>query len=228
MDVDAFGRYGAVRLAGMFSADRIAALAALAGEGPGQRLRAAGLSALIAPATTAAHALIGQNARPVRAVLFDKTPEANWAVAWHQDRTIVVRERREVEGFGPWSRKDGLQHVAPPIEILAGMATLRIHLDACDADNAPLKVALGSHRLGRVPAPEVGARAAQHAQLECLAQAGDVWAYSTPILHASERAKTPSRRRVLQVDYAARELPGGLAWAGIEMAPDSVAQTAGR
>jgi hypothetical protein len=48
-----------------------------------------------------------------------------------------------------------------------------------------------------------------------LAEAGDVWAYSTPILHASERATEPTHRRVLQVDYAVGELPGGLAWLGV-------------
>lgn len=160
--------------------------------------------------------LIGEAAKPVRAVLFDKTPAGNWAVAWHQDRTIVVRERIEVGGFAPWSRKDGLLHVAPPIEVLEGMTTLRIHLDPCGPHNAPLKVALGSHRLGRVPARDAGLQAARHAQMDCLAQPGDAWAYSTPILHASERAAAPSRRRVLQVDYAAAELPGGLVWAGID------------
>ena len=28
----------------------------------------------------------------------------------------------------------------------------------------------------------------------------DIWAYRTPILHTSDRARTPTRRRVLQVD----------------------------
>jgi hypothetical protein len=34
-------------------------------------------------------------------------------------------------------------------------------------------------------------------------------------LHASEAAVVPSGRRVLQVDYAAEELPGGLRWLGL-------------
>lgn len=49
----------------------------------------------------------------------------------------------------------------------------------------------------------------------CLAEPGDVWLYATPILHASEAAKAPLRRRVLQVDYAVDDLPGGLEWLGI-------------
>ncbi len=68
---------------------------------------------------------IGAEARPVRAILFDKTAATNWALGWHQDRTIVVRERREVPGFGPWTVKAGLLHVAPPFEVLAGMVSNR-------------------------------------------------------------------------------------------------------
>ena len=47
----------------------------------------------------------------------------------------------------------------------------------------------------------------------CVAEAGDIWAYATPILHMSERAMRPRRRRVLQIDYAGSDLPGGLDWA---------------
>jgi hypothetical protein len=47
-----------------------------------------------------AAALIGPRANPVRAVLFDKTAANNWSLAWHQDRTVVVRKRREVDGYG--------------------------------------------------------------------------------------------------------------------------------
>src|SRR2546425_7573030 len=30
---------------------------------------------------------------PVRAIYFDKLPEANWPVAWHQDLTLALRAR---------------------------------------------------------------------------------------------------------------------------------------
>ena len=152
----------------------------------------------------------------MRCVVFDKTGNSNWAVAWHQDRTIVVRERAEVDGFGPWSVKQGLLHVAPPVDLLARMVTLRVHLDDCGRENAPLKVALGSHLSGLVPASKASAHA-QACQISVgIAKAGDVWAYSTLILHASDRATIPNRRRVIQVDYAAFDLPGGLLWAGFD------------
>ncbi|WP_395443046.1 phytanoyl-CoA dioxygenase [Caulobacter sp. UC70_42] len=187
-------RDGAVLAADLLSKPHIEALRALAndaiGARPGARLRGdVALDSILAsngPVGALAARLTSSAARPVRAVMFDKTPEANWIVAWHQDRVIPVRERREVEGFGPWSTKDGVLHVA-----------------------------LGSHRLGRVPAEAATREAEALRQLVCLADTADVWAYSTPILHASDRAEPPRRRRVLQVDYADFDLPGGLEWLGV-------------
>ena len=158
---------------------------------------------------------LGLSSRPVRAVLFDKTERTNWSLAWHQDRTICVKQRVEVDGFGPWTMKDGMQHVAPPFDLLSRMVTLRVHLDDVPATNAPLMIAPGSHKHGRVPVAAVDHVVRQCGTYACLADAGDVWAYSTPILHASEAAIAPARRRVLQVDYAAEELPGGLVWLGV-------------
>lgn len=48
---------------------------------------------------------IGTKAKPVRAILFDKSAATNWSLGWHQDRTICVRERIDAPGFGPWSIK---------------------------------------------------------------------------------------------------------------------------
>lgn len=158
---------------------------------------------------------VGKSSRPVRAILFDKSPNANWALGWHQDRVIAVRNRVEVEGFGPWTRKHGALHVAPPPDLLARMLTVRVHLDDTPSTNAPLLIAPGSHRLGLVAEPDVVPVVRRCGAVACLAAAGDAWLYATPILHASERATRPSRRRVLQVDFAAESLPGQLEWLGI-------------
>jgi hypothetical protein len=76
-------------------------------------------------------------------------------------------------------------------------------------------VAPGSHHLGRIAEGEIDAAVARCGVASCEAEAGDVWLYATPILHASEAAVAPRRRRVLQVDYAVGNLPGGLQWLGI-------------
>lgn len=222
-DLD-FDRDGALLFGGVLSAGEVATMTQtlepqVTGR-PGKRLLVdPDLAALLAAdgvVGRVAASLIGPNILPVRAVLFDKSPDANWIVAWHQDRTICVRERHETPGFGPWSIKDRVLHVAPPIDVLEEMVTLRLHLDAVDPDNAPLVVAKGSHRFGYVPADIAAARAAECPMLVCEAVPGDVWAYSTPILHMSARSFGDRRRRVLQVDYAGRPLPAPLEWRGID------------
>lgn len=162
-----------------------------------------------------AAAFLGQGCRPVRAILFDKTAETNWSLAWHQDRTICVRQRVEVEGYGPWTLKGGMQHVAPPFELLAQMLTFRVHLDDVSADNSPLLIAPGSHLAGRVPIEDYDEVVARCGIYACLASAGDIWVYATPILHASEASNRDGHRRVLQIDYSADELAGGLEWLGV-------------
>jgi len=216
-------RDGAVRCPAVLGASELDALIATLSTVPAEQagVRLTGLPGLASflvasgPIGSIVAGVLGIDARPVRAVLFDKTPQMNWKLGWHQDRTIVVSERIEVEGFGPWSRKAGLQHVAPPLGLLERMLTVRVHLDPVGLDNSPLLIALGSHRLGRISVGEIDEVVSRRETSACLAEPGDVWLYSTPIVHASEAAVTPSRRRVLQVDYAVDCLPGGLEWLGL-------------
>lgn len=81
------------------------------------------------------------------------------------------------------------------------MVTLRVHLDDVPAGNAPLLIVPGSHRLGRIAEGEIDALVSRLGSRACLAEAGDIWAYATPIVHASKAAASPARRRVLQVDF---------------------------
>lgn len=176
------------------------------------------LSAELAPngcIGTVAAQMLGRSARAVRAILFDKSALSNWSLGWHQDRTIVVKQRRDVDGFGPWTVKAGLQHVAPPFDLLARMMTLRLHLDPVDDDNAPLLVAVGSHRHGLIAEQQIEAIVKSAEIMPCLARRGDIWVYATPILHASAASRSASGRRVLQVDYSVDGLPGGLEWLGV-------------
>jgi hypothetical protein len=158
---------------------------------------------------------LGPECFPVRAILFDKSADQNWTLGWHQDRTIAVKQRIDVDGFGPWSIKSGMVHVEPPFDLLAGMVTVRVHLDAVPATNAPLLVAPGSHKRGRIRTEEISDVVSQCGVIPCLAEARDIWLYATPILHASDAAVEPLHRRVLQVDYAVGQLPGGLQWLGV-------------
>jgi ectoine hydroxylase-related dioxygenase (phytanoyl-CoA dioxygenase family) len=217
-----FANYGAQRFKGSLKpcmAPLEAALSTLRTDEAGVRLY--GLKSL-APLLAregcigaVAASVLGQGAKPVRAILFNKSAQTNWSLAWHQDRTICVRERREAPGFGPWTVKGGMVHVAPPFELLSRMVTLRAHLDDVPSSNAPLLIAPGSHTYGRIAVEDVDRVVRQCGTAACLAEAGDVWLYATPILHASEAATAPTSRRVLQVDFAAEALPHGLEWLGV-------------
>jgi Phytanoyl-CoA dioxygenase (PhyH) len=210
---------GARRFPAAFGPAEVAALEhllSLPSDRPGARLSSTpGLAAMLGPADSIAAGLLGPHARCVGAKLFDKSPARNWALGWHQDRTIAVRERREFHGFGQWTIKAGIAHCVPPFGILERSLTLRVHLDPAGPANAPLLIAPGSHRLGAVAEPDLAAAVRRFGAVECLAEAGDVWACSTPILHASDRAHAPARRRVLQLLYSPDDLPGGLEWLGL-------------
>jgi hypothetical protein len=150
--------------------------------------------------------------RPVRAISFDKSPAANWYVAWRQDLTIAVAERRDVPGFGPWSVKNGVPHVQPPVGLLEHMLTVRLHLDPADATNGALRVLPGSHRHGRLRTEHIESLRHATPDILCRATAGDALLMRPLLLHASSRATAAARRRVLHIEYAACELPGGLSW----------------
>lgn len=211
---------GAQLFAGAFASDQLESLeAALAGVPAGRagtRLQPGpGLADAIGPATAIAVSILGRPACPVRATLFDKTPAQNWALGWHQDRTIAVRRRTEIPGYDDWTMKGGITHVVPPFELLARMLTLRIHIDYAGADNAPLLIAPGSHRHGRISQADAASFAEGCGSVTCMAGRGDLWVYATPLLHASARALRPGRRRVLQVLYSGDDLPEGLDWLGV-------------
>lgn len=146
-------------------------------------------------------------ARLVRAVAFDKSPEANWFVPWHQDRTIAVRVKADTPGFEAWTRKDGVDHVEPPVAVLEHMVTLRIHLDDCDEDDGPLEVLSGSHRRGRLDKAAIGDLVERTPGTLCLALRGDILAMSPLTIHRSQRARRPRTRRILHLDWAACALP---------------------
>lgn len=157
-------------------------------------------------------AIVGPDAFAVRAVLFDKRADANWKVAWHQDRSIAVRARHDVPGYGPWSVKAGIAHVHPPASVLEAMVTLRLHLDDCGAENGPLRVLPGTHQGGRLSPDQVAERVASVEPVVCLAPRGGILAMKPLLLHASSPAVAPAHRRVLHLEFAAAALPEPLVW----------------
>jgi len=156
--------------------------------------------------------ILGPRNFPVRSLLFEKSPDANWGVPWHQDSTIAVRERRDVEGYGSWTVKEGVPHVQPPASVLEGMLTLRLHLDPCGLDNGALRALPGSHRHGRLTGAEIDKLRAHRREVDLPAEQGDVLLLRPLLVHASNSAAAPRHRRIVHIEFAADPLPGGLEW----------------
>lgn len=149
----------------------------------------------------------------VRAILFNKTAENNWLVTWHQDKTVALTDRFEETGWGPWSIKDGVHHVQPPIAVLEQMVTFRIHLDDTDENNGCLKVLPSSHKKGVISQSDINNMVQNEEPVVCEAKARSALVMRPHILHASSKASKPSQRRVLHLEYSSFELPKGIHWA---------------
>jgi hypothetical protein len=156
--------------------------------------------------------ILGRIALPVRAILFDKTPAANWKVTWHQDLTIAVLNHHDVPGFGPWSTKAGVVHVQPPASVLDQMLAVRLHFDDCGAQNGPLRVLPGSHKAGKLRDNEIAAWRDRIPEEACLVPKGGALLMRPLLLHASSPAVDAHHRRVLHIEYATSRLPSGLEW----------------
>jgi hypothetical protein len=164
--------------------------------------------------------LLGDDAFAVRAIFFDKVPGANWSLFWHQDNVIAVNERREVPGFIGWAQKAGVWQVQPPVDVLARMVAVRVHLDDCGANNGPLRVLPGSHRFGWLD-EELDAWKSRVPEVVCAVQCGGIMLMCPLILHASAASESVGHRRVIHIEYAAAHLPAGLEW-NIRVQPASM------
>ncbi len=167
--------------------------------------RSAPMLALVAP-------VLGPAAVVVRGLWFDKSPGANWDLPWHRDLTIAVRERIETPGFRAWTIKAGIHHVLPPLEVLRGMMTVRLHLDDVDEENGPLEVLPGSHLADEEALDAIDEWRRRVAPKVCLVSRGGAVLMRPLLLHASGSAKVPGHRRTIHLEYAAGPLPGGLQW----------------
>jgi ectoine hydroxylase-related dioxygenase (phytanoyl-CoA dioxygenase family) len=158
-----------------------------------------------------ARPMLGDNCFAVRGILFNKTDEANWKVAWHQDCVIAVAARVEIPGWGPWSIKAGVHHVRPVSDVISRMLAVRIHLDDCSADNGPLRVISGSHKHGFLSDRQIQDWPKSEA-VTCIASRGDAILMRPLLLHNSAPATVPSSRRVIHLEFAAEKLPNGVEW----------------
>ena len=154
---------------------------------------------------------LGPAAFPFRATLFDKSLQANWLVAWHQDTALPMRERSDAIGWGPWTVKSDVVHAIAPASALEQIVALRVHLDDSTIKNGPLRVLPGTHASGVLSLPQIESAVARVASVDCIVDGGGVIAMRPLLLHASSKATSALPRRVLHFEYASvRQFGPGL------------------
>lgn len=156
--------------------------------------------------TSIASRILGGAAHPHSATLFDKAPQANWLVAWHQDTALPMRERIDAPGWGPWSEKGGVLYAHAPASALSQVVALRIHLDDSTPDNGPLRVIPRSHELGVLTDKQVHELATRSSPTTCLVGRDGVVVMRPLIVHASSKVVTDAPRRVIHIEYSTGDL----------------------
>ena len=157
----------------------------------------------------ALRAVLGPGFGLVRVLYFDKPPGESWALPWHKDLAIAVRDnRRPSIDFDRPTTKYGVPHVEAPAWLLERLLTARLHLDAVTDENGPLKVLPGSHRGGKT-----GTGNGNEARILC--DRGDVLLMRPLLSHCSghSAAGTGRHRRILHLEFSpVSELPDGYEW----------------
>lgn len=150
-----------------------------------------------------------------KAVYFDKPPQSNWYVTWHQDIPINVKEKVTTEGYHGWTQKKGVTSVMPPDEILHNTITIRIHLDDTTKDNGALKIIPGSHKR-RHTDDQIQVITEHSLPHICEVQAGGVQMMRPLLLHSSSKTTNQKSRRVIHLEFNTMKLGGDLEWEEME------------
>ena len=149
--------------------------------------------------------------KAIKSIYFDKPPNANWIVNWHQDLTINLKNRLEFENFKNWRENSQRIVVQPPIEILENIFTIRIHLDDCSKENGALRVIENSHKKGVIGIKEWMLNKNGIERI-CEVKRGGILIMKPLLLHSSRRTENHNNRRVIHIEFTDKELPSGLFW----------------
>jgi ectoine hydroxylase-related dioxygenase (phytanoyl-CoA dioxygenase family) len=151
-----------------------------------------------------AQSVLGSDAFPFKATLFDKSSDANWLITWHQDTALPLREKIEIPAWGPWSTKEGIIYAHAPSNALERVVALRLHLDDSEQENGPLRIIPGSQSRGVLSDQQVETIVGEAEHVTCLIKQGGVIVMRPLIIHASSKSQSDKPRRVLHIEYASR------------------------
>lgn len=154
--------------------------------------------------------IFGKNYFVIKSIYFDKPETSNWYVSYHQDLTISVDKKIELDNFKFWTTKQNQFAVQPPIEILENIYTIRIHLDDTDENNGALKVIEKSH-LKKVYRPE-NIDWTTEKETTCNIKKGGIMIMKPLTLHSSSRTTNNKKRRVIHIEFSDTNLPYELNW----------------
>ncbi len=117
-----------------------------------------------------------------------------------------------MEGWGPWSLKEGVLCAHAPAYALEQVLALRVHLDDSDERNGSLKVLPQTHTLGVLSDDEIHDLSEKISPVDCFVGVGGVLAMKPLLVHSSSKVKSENaHRRVLHIEYAARlSFPDGI------------------
>jgi predicted DNA-binding transcriptional regulator YafY len=147
-----------------------------------------------------------------KAIFFDKTPEGNWFVTWHQDITINVKSKTDAAGFNGWSKKGGFYSVCPPETILKNTITVRVHLDDTDEANGALRVIPGSQNK-KLSDEEIQLISQNSIPFSCNVESCGIQIMKPLLLHSSSKSINQKHRKVIHLEFNSIDLQNGLEWA---------------
>lgn len=159
---------------------------------------------------SAINTIAGNDYFIVKSIYFDKPEKSNWFVAYHQDLTISIDKKIEMEGFNFWTSKHEQYAVQPPTSLLEKIFTIRIHLDDTDEENGALKIIEGSH-LKQICRPETIDWKSEK-ETFCNVEQGGIMLMKPLLLHGSNRTTNQKRRRVIHIEFSNTVLPEGINW----------------
>ncbi|MCA9319557.1 MAG: phytanoyl-CoA dioxygenase family protein [Planctomycetes bacterium] len=164
------------------------------------------------PVRNLAETVLGPHCLAIGATLFDKRRDANWLVSWHQDLTVALESKMNTPGYSSWSIKGGVPYAQPPREVLESLLAIRVDLDGSDATNGPLRVLPGTHRQGVLDHLDIQRCSRSITPRICPIEPGGALLMRPLLLHASSRATSPRRRRIIHVLFSSAVLAAPLAW----------------
>jgi ectoine hydroxylase-related dioxygenase (phytanoyl-CoA dioxygenase family) len=145
-----------------------------------------------------------------KSIYFDKPEMSNWFVPYHQDLTINVNKKADLEGYHKWTVKGNQFGVIPPISILENNFTIRIHLDETTQDNGALKVINKSHTKGIYRLESINFD--EEKETICEVKRGGIMIMKPLLWHTSNKTTNNKKRRVIHLEFSNQKLPNEIDW----------------